>query len=196
MRWSILFTLACGCSISGCHIEKLDCDDDEHGHCCPAPWEEEARPSPADGGDRPTGTGGKRGRIDGSGGSSEAGGANAASGGAPAEGAGGASTSAGGASTSAGGANDDAGASKVMPCTVESDCARGYNCDAARGQCLPSDAETCPELTTEASCSARKDCTTVYAGTNCTCGPDCQCTGGEPGCICERFEFFRCAAIQ
>jgi hypothetical protein len=92
--------------------------------------------------------------------------------------------------------NADAGGTpKPMPCSVESDCARGYNCDTTRGECLPTDAETCPELTTEASCSVRKDCTTVYAGTNCTCGPDCECTGGEPGCICERFEFFRCATL-
>jgi hypothetical protein len=62
----------------------------------------------------------------------------------------------------------------------------------ARGVCTPSDVETCGELTTEAACDERTDCLPIYAGTGCSCGPDCQCIGGEPGCICTSFEFFRC----
>jgi hypothetical protein len=35
----------------------------------------------------------------------------------------------------------------------------------------------------------------VYAGVSCSCGPDCHCVGGEAGCICESFEFFRCEPV-
>lgn len=191
MRWSILLTIACGCSISGCHIETQgDCSGDEH--CCrPAPWDGNRDLPGVDGGVWSTGTGGR-----GSGGNTHTAGTKSTGGDEGSGVAGGSGGNGSGGDVAGSGGSPEAGGARAMPCTVESDCARGYNCDTIRGECLPTDAETCPELTTEASCSVRKDCTTVYAGTNCTCGPDCQCTGGEPGCICERFEFFRCAAIQ
>lgn len=50
----------------------------------------------------------------------------------------------------------------------------------------------CVELETELSCSERADCTPVYAGTDCSCGPECTCIGGEPGCVCESFGFLVC----
>ena len=78
------------------------------------------------------------------------------------------------------------------PCEVEHDCAPGFNCDLDLLQCLPADAETCGELLTEQECTDRTDCTPIYGGTNCSCGADCECQGGEPGCICESFEFFVC----
>ena len=78
------------------------------------------------------------------------------------------------------------------PCDTERDCARGYTCDLDQHECLPTSEETCPELDTEAACTHRSDCTPVYGGTNCSCGQDCECHGGEPGCVCQSFEFFVC----
>src|SRR5262245_43498740 len=42
----------------------------------------------------------------------------------------------------------------------------------------------CTELASESACSEREDCAPIYAGTDCSCGPDCTCIGGEPGCVC------------
>ena len=64
-----------------------------------------------------------------------------------------------------------------------------------RNQCVAADAETCPELRTEANCDNRNDCVSIYAGTNCSCGPECTCIGGEPGCVCENFAFFTCEPL-
>jgi hypothetical protein len=81
-------------------------------------------------------------------------------------------------------------------CDEESDCEPGFNCDLEQQQCLPADEETCAELKTEAACTHRSDCTPIYAGTNCSCGQDCECKGGEPGCVCESFAFFVCEAAN
>ncbi len=54
----------------------------------------------------------------------------------------------------------------------------------------------CEDLDEESSCSARSDCEPVYAGVDCSCGPDCTCIGGTPGCICESFEFHACEAAS
>jgi hypothetical protein len=80
-------------------------------------------------------------------------------------------------------------------CTEESDCERGFNCDYERKECVAAGAETCAELQTEADCDNRNDCVSTYAGTNCSCGPECMCIGGEPGCVCESFAFFRCEPL-
>jgi hypothetical protein len=76
-------------------------------------------------------------------------------------------------------------------CTVDSDCPSGSQCDASSGHCVASPT-TCADLANEATCSARADCMPIYAGVDCSCGPDCTCQGGEPGCVCQSFEFFRC----
>ena len=68
----------------------------------------------------------------------------------------------------------------------------GFTCDAARQTCIPLAEPTCADLGDEAACPARPECTVVYAGVECSCGPDCACKGGEPGCVCQKFEFFRC----
>ncbi|MCC6900353.1 MAG: hypothetical protein IT377_15350 [Polyangiaceae bacterium] len=81
-------------------------------------------------------------------------------------------------------------------CVKESDCLGGFNCDAPTKSCLPSATETCGEVGSEAACLTRKDCVPSYAGVDCTCGPDCKCLGGEPGCVCESFEFFRCETVM
>lgn len=78
------------------------------------------------------------------------------------------------------------------PCEDESNCAPGFNCHLGRGQCLPAQEETCGELKQETECTERRDCTPVYAGIGCSCGADCECVGGEPGCICQSFDFFVC----
>jgi hypothetical protein len=113
----------------------------------------------------------------------------------------GSSSTGGSAPDSAG--TGDGGASGAPPvnvspqhCDQESDCKPGRNCDPDTAQCLPADEETCGELKTEAACTHRSDCTPIYAGTNCSCGQDCECHGGEPGCVCESFEFFVCQAAN
>lgn len=59
---------------------------------------------------------------------------------------------------------------------------------AAGGTTLP----TCADIATEAECVAQTGCEPVYAGIDCSCGPDCACVGGEPNCVCVSFEFFEC----
>jgi len=81
-------------------------------------------------------------------------------------------------------------------CEQESDCLAGFNCDAPTKSCLPSASETCGELGNEAACVVRKDCEPTYAGVDCGCGADCTCKGGEPGCVCSGFEFFRCEPVS
>jgi len=127
-----------------------------------------------------------------SGGKSGAGSAGTGSGGSAATSGG----SAGSASTSGGSAAQGGSAAEPAPepCAEERDCAPGYNCDVDSQQCLPSEQETCGELTSEQACNNRRDCAPVYGGINCSCGADCECVGGEPGCVCESFEFFACRA--
>ncbi|MDD9968392.1 MAG: hypothetical protein OXR73_19290 [Myxococcales bacterium] len=79
------------------------------------------------------------------------------------------------------------------PCTEESQCEPGYNCDPDRGLCLPTSQERCSELADESTCADRSDCESTYAGVDCSCGPDCTCKGDEPDCVCARYEFFVCA---
>jgi len=105
-----------------------------------------------------------------------------------------------------------------QPCASNDDCSKGFFCDSEAGQCAPSGVciddtactdgfvcdvasstcvpdtspATCAELVVEQECIDRPDCEPVYAGVNCSCGPNCECTGGEPGCVCESFEFFKC----
>jgi hypothetical protein len=97
-----------------------------------------------------------------------------------------------GASAGSAGSAGVAGTGGAPPCSQEGDCAPGTNCDRAQGICLPSDHETCEELTLEAECTTRADCETVYAGVDCSCGRNCVCVGGQPGCVCKSFEFFEC----
>jgi hypothetical protein len=105
---------------------------------------------------------------------------------------GGASSSAGIAGT--GGSTDPE--PPATPCAKENDCGPGFNCNFDVSECQPGDAETCGELETEAACSERADCVPIYGGTNCSCGADCECQGGEPGCICESFEYFVCQPAE
>jgi hypothetical protein len=94
------------------------------------------------------------------------------------------------------GAVSGSGGNAVVPsaCDDERDCDPGFNCDLDAHECVASDAETCGELDTEAACTNRRDCVPTYGGIDCSCGQDCECKGGEPGCICESFEFFACQA--
>jgi hypothetical protein len=145
-----------------CHIEEFDDEEDKEELCG-------CDRGPRGPGSRDDGTGGEPGEP-----------------GEPAS---------GGATEPESGGGDGGAASPEpppAPCGQEADCAPGFNCELARGECVPTDAETCGELATEAACDERPDCKLVYAGVNCSCGPDCQCVGGEPGCICAAFEFFRC----
>lgn len=84
----------------------------------------------------------------------------------------------------------------ATPCGKEHDCGPGFNCNFDAGECQPADAETCGELETEGQCTDRVDCVPIYGGTNCSCGADCECQGGEPGCICQSFEYFVCQPAE
>jgi len=175
MHRSILFVLVCGFAV-GCHFEEKDPFDDDECLCEEEPQRPGLGGKPAKGGE-------------GGGGSSGAGcgGEGSGSGGSGGEGSGGNGT---------GGAPPPPPPPPPTPCSKEADCKPGFNCDFERGVCTPSDTETCGELTTEDACDERPDCKLVYAGVNCSCGPSCECVGGEPGCICASFEFFRCEPVE
>jgi hypothetical protein len=75
---------------------------------------------------------------------------------------------------------------------IKDGCYTGY-CILISTTCTPpAPPLECPDIASEAECFDRDDCVTVYAGINCTCGPDCSCTGFEAGCVCESFEYFGC----
>jgi hypothetical protein len=80
-----------------------------------------------------------------------------------------------------------------LGCSSDADCDVDFVCDVPSASCVPAPAPTCADLETESECSLASECTPVYAGVDCSCGPDCVCVGGEPGCICEAFQFFACA---
>ena len=85
---------------------------------------------------------------------------------------------------------------QATPCSKESDCERGFNCDYESKECVAAGAETCSELESETDCDNRNDCVSIYAGTDCSCGPECTCKGGEPGCVCEKFAYFSCEPVE
>jgi len=94
------------------------------------------------------------------------------------------------------GGSSNAPTAPPKSCSKERDCEAGYNCDADTHECVPAEEETCAELETELACTHRSDCIPIYGGTNCSCGKDCECKGGEPGCVCESFQFFACQAAE
>jgi hypothetical protein len=98
----------------------------------------------------------------------------------------------GGPGSGAGGHVDDGdGGNDTASCTGDADCNAGSYCDVELETCVPGVA-ACEDLSDESACAARLDCEPIYAGIDCSCGPDCACVGGEPGCVCEGFEFFAC----
>jgi hypothetical protein len=84
----------------------------------------------------------------------------------------------------------------VTPCEKENDCGPGFNCNLDVNECQPADAETCGELESEAACADRSDCIPIYGGLNCSCGADCECQGGDPGCVCETFDYVVCRPTE
>lgn len=80
----------------------------------------------------------------------------------------------------------------VCTCQRDNDCGGDDLCDHARGVCeaLP---VTCADLTDEASCLLRDDCSPIYAGANCTDNAGGECTSSDPECTCERYSFASCA---
>jgi len=167
MTKSIGCAVVCLLGLAGCTVERYDdCDDDFHYRD-----DDDDRPS------KP------------SAGSDSGGRASQSEGGTAGGGKGGSAGSAAGGTSSGG-----TGPAPNPSCEEERDCEPGYNCDLEQHECVATDAETCPELKTEAACENRRDCVPIYGGINCSCGQDCECKGGEPGCICESFEFFACEA--
>jgi hypothetical protein len=183
MAKSIGYVVVCVLGLVACSVEHYDdCDDDFYDH------DDGGLPSkPSAGAPSKTPTAGSN-----SGGSAGAGASGASGGTSGAAASGGTSGAAASGGTSEGGAGD----APNLRCDEERDCERGYNCDLDTHECVATDAETCPELETEAACSNRRDCVPVYGGINCSCGKDCECKGGEPGCICESFEFFACQSLS
>lgn len=175
MKTSILFAVVCALSSAACDISCFgECDD----------WDDDCSDQ------HPNGAG--------SGNAAGASAGETASGGSGATG----NQSGGSANSSdSGGTGNSAGKSgnsdaEPKSCTDERDCPRGFNCNYERRECVATDAETCPELVTESACDNRKDCMSIYAGINCSCGADCECVGGEPGCVCQSFEFFACEELK
>ena len=166
MKISLGWLVVCLVGLAGCSFERFDDDDD---------CDDDFGLEDDEGGRGPSSNGGK-------------------------SGAGGAPTTPQGDSGKAGtGASASGGSPASTPpvaCEKERDCPRGYNCDFATNECVPADEETCAELETESACTHRSDCVPIYGGTNCSCGQDCECKGGEPGCVCESFQFFVCQAIE
>ena len=82
-------------------------------------------------------------------------------------------------------------------CSTDADCAEGFVCDEPQNSCVPAQTPppTCADMQTEVECVEFGGCEPIYAGVDCSCGPDCECTGGEPGCVCESFEFFKCEEV-
>jgi len=185
MTKSIGYVVVCVLGLGACSYERYDdCDWSEHD-------------SEATGGTKSGGGSASRAGSAGSAGTSgSAGGAQSGGSGGGAQ-SGGSSGGAQGGGSSGDGDGESAGASGAAPepsegCDEERDCQRGFNCDLDAHQCVAADAETCPELATEAACSNRRDCLPIYAGIGCSCGQDCQCQGGEPGCVCDSFAFAAC----
>jgi hypothetical protein len=173
MNSSIGGLVVCLLGLVACNVERYeDCDEDDFE-------------------DR-DGFGGSHSRAGTSSTSGKAGSASAAAG--AASGGSGAASGGSGAASGGSGAGGGEGVVPPDPCAKERDCAPGYNCDPERQECVPAAEETCGELETETACTHRNDCTPIYGGTNCSCGQDCECKGGEPGCICETFQFFACEA--
>ena len=92
----------------------------------------------------------------------------------------------------------DGGSGQCVPtavCTNDAECAAGQLCDLGTSTCVPDPGPAaCADVAGAQACIDRPDCEPVYAGVNCSCGPGCECAGGEPGCVCESFEFFKCEA--
>jgi hypothetical protein len=155
-----------------CLLGLMGCDIDHYGDDC-EDYEHED--------DRTPGSGARAGSPSATGGSSAEGGVGG---------------SASGGATGGSGASAGAAPAPNTTCEEERDCDPGFNCDLEARECVATDAETCPELESETTCSNRRDCMPVYGGINCSCGQDCECKGGEPGCICESFDFVACQAAE
>jgi hypothetical protein len=182
MNKPLVAIVSCLLGLSACHIE--DMGDDCSG---PDPFHVEV-----DYGDAGNAGSQSSGATHTGGGANDNTGARSGSGGTTSAGG-----DASGGDTGAGGhASTGGNAATPTPCEQESDCKPGCNCDLNVHECLPADEETCGELKTELACSNRRDCVPVYAGLHCSCGQDCACKGGEPGCVCTSFEFFNCATAQ
>jgi len=186
MKQSMGYVFLCSLSLFACHVEHWDdCDDDDFG-------DDFGRSHHAGG----VGNGGSSAQA-----GSDAGGGLSAGGttGAGAGSSGGAAAGTGGQSgeRAGSGAGGDADPGpRPISCKDERDCPKGYNCNLDARECEAATEETCAELATEAACTHRTDCTPIYAGTDCSCGQDCSCHGGEPGCVCASFEFFVCRTSE
>ena len=173
MKTAILFALVCALSSVACDITCFgECDDWDDDDCSEEHHGSAGHKNSAGSGSSDDASGGKSTGND-SGGSGN-------------------SSNSGGTTNSAG----NAGTPPPVSCVEERDCPRGFNCDYERKECMPADAETCAELSTESVCDNRNDCMAIYAGINCSCGADCTCKGGEPGCVCESFQFFSCEPLK
>jgi hypothetical protein len=72
----------------------------------------------------------------------------------------------------------------------------GAEAGAAGAPAPPPPPPTCAELPDEVTCELRADCQPIYAGTDCSCGPNCTCFDGAEGCTCEHFGYVTCIALD
>lgn len=91
------------------------------------------------------------------------------------------------------------GCAESCYCTTDAEAtAGGFGwCDEPRNTCMPGTDPTplCEELTTQAECAARTDCSSVYRGLNCTDPNNLPCTDGTAMCECESYVWDECEAI-
>ncbi|MCC7386713.1 MAG: hypothetical protein IT384_33060 [Deltaproteobacteria bacterium] len=80
----------------------------------------------------------------------------------------------------------------LCACQRDNDCGGDDLCDHASGVCEPLPV-ACVDLTDEANCLLRADCSPIYAGVNCTDSAGGECTSSDPECTCERYSFTTCA---
>ena len=97
---------------------------------------------------------------------------------------------AGGGQTTTDGGHATDGA---ITCQRDDDCAGGQICDHDVATCT-TPPPTCGQLTTEAACAARADCTPFYGGMTCTNDVGSACHSGEANCTCATYSFAACVA--
>jgi len=78
-------------------------------------------------------------------------------------------------------------------CQRDDDCSAMQICDHDTATCK-SPPPACTALTTEATCSARVDCTPFYGGMSCTNNVGSPCHSGEANCTCATYSFAACVA--
>ena len=81
----------------------------------------------------------------------------------------------------------------ICECQRDDDCPANQICDHTVGSCTEPP-PPCTALVTEATCTARADCTPIYGGMSCTNNAGDVCQSGEANCTCATYSFAACVA--